>query len=170
MLDGERYSAGMSANQVATLRLPAENDWPEILKLADVAVENVPNAPHQVEWLEGRRCFEGVQRHFVAELRGTVVGYGAAERAADDPDGTYRLFVVTDWNTGLDIACLLYERAMDELANLGARHAWLREYASDEPLIDFVRRRGFEIREEYDYAGKTLVTLTKSLSNSDLAV
>lgn len=170
MLDGERYSAAVSADQPTTLRAPAERDWPEILRLADTAVEHVPNAPHQIEWLEGRRGFEGVQRHFVAERGGTVVGYGAAERTASDPDGTYRLFVVTDWSADLDVACLLYEKAVEELVELGARRAWLREYASDEPLIEFVKGRGFEIREEYDYGGKTLVTLTKDLDTSALAV
>ncbi len=152
------------------LRAPAERDWPEILELADLAVEHVSDAPHQTEWLEGRRAFEGVQRHFVAERGGTVVGYGAVERGLRDPDATYRLFVVTDWTESSEVAALLYDRVVEELAKLGARQAWLREYASDEPLIAFARGRGFEIREEYDHDGRTLVTLTKDLSGSALAV
>jgi len=126
----------------------------------------VSDAPAQTEWLEHRQAFEGVQRHFVAERGGVVVGYGAAERGPTDPDATYRLFVVTDWANDLDIAELLYARLAEELTRLGARRAWLREYASDEPLIAFVRSKGFTVREEYDYGGRALMTLAKALGRS----
>ena len=70
----------------------------------------------------------------------------------------------------MDVAALLYARVAKELTKLGARRAWLREYASDEPLIAFARSKGFEIREEYDHGGRAMVTLTKDFPDSALAV
>ena len=63
----------------------------------------------------------------------------------------------------------LFERAVDELGRLGARHAWLREYASDQPLIAYFRSKGFDIREEYEHDGQPLVTLAKNIGGSDLS-
>jgi len=150
------------------LRAPVEEDWPTVLELAGLAVAHVPNAPAQADWLERRRAFEGIQRHFVAERDRMVLGYGAVEHGPEDPEATYRVFVVTNWRESLDVAALLYARVVEELTSLRARQAWLREYASDEPLIAFVRSRGFEIREKYDHDGRPLVTLTKDLSSSHL--
>ena len=153
-----------------SLRRPSESDWPEILELANIAVDHVAEAPLQTEWLGHRRAFKGAQSHFVAERAGQVVGYTAVERGAEDPDATFRVFVVTSWSENLGVAELLFERAADELARLDARHAWLREYASDQLLIAFFRTKGFEVREEYEHHGRRLVTLTKDLGGSALAV
>jgi N-acetylglutamate synthase-like GNAT family acetyltransferase len=104
----------------------------------------------------------------VAERDGEVVGYTALERSTEDPEATFRLFVVVSWNTSLDVADLLFERALDELRRLGARNAWLREYASDQPLVAYFRSKGFDIRQEYEHDGQLLVTLAKDLGGSDL--
>lgn len=155
---------------MSSLRPPEERDWPRILELAGLAVAHVSDAPPQTEWLERRRAFDGIQRDFVAERMGSVVGYAAVERGPADPGATYRIFIVTDWASSLDVAALLYARVEEELVALGAQRAWLREYASDAPLVAFVRARGFEIREEYDHGGKTLVTLTRVLREAFGAV
>jgi N-acetylglutamate synthase-like GNAT family acetyltransferase len=120
--------------------------------------------------LRNRLAFKGERVHFVAERAGEVVGYTAIERRAEDPDATFRVFVVVPWATEVDVAEVLYERAAAELASLGARRAWFREYASDEPLISFARRKGFEVSEEYLLEGRSLVTLAKDLGGSSLSV
>ena len=113
-------------------------------------------------------AFDGDQQHFVAEEGdGVVVGYGAVERRHDEPEGTFRVFVVTSWTDSVEVAEVLYEVASAELTNLGARRAWLREYASDQLLIEFARAKGFEVAEEYERDGVQLVTLAKDLSASD---
>jgi len=136
--------------------------------LANAAVNHIAEAPLQSEWLGRRRAFNGIRSHFVAERDGEVVGYTALERATEDPEATFRLFVVVSWNTSLDVADLLFERALDELGQLGARNAWLQEYASDQPLVAYFRSKGFDIRQEYEHDGQLLVTLAKDLGGSDL--
>ena len=136
--------------------------------MANAAVNHIAEAPLQSEWLGRRRAFNGIRSHFVAERDGEVVGYTALERATEDPEATFRLFVVVSWNTSLDVADLLFERALDELGQLGARNAWLREYASDQPLVAYFRSKGFDIRQEYEHDGQLLVTLAKDLGGSDL--
>ena len=160
----------MSGEPRISLRRPTEEDWQRIFELANAAVDHIAEAPLQSEWLGCRRAFNGIQSHFVAERDGEVVGYTAVERATEDPEATFRLFVVVSWNTSMDVTDLLFERAVDELERLGARHAWLREYASDQPLIAYFRSKGFDIREEYEHDGQLLVTLAKDLGGSDLAV
>lgn len=152
------------------MREPRDPDWPKILELANLAVDHVPGAPLQTQWLEHRRAFRGSRVHHVAECGGEVVGYAAIERGTGDPEATYRVFVVTNWAERLDVAERLWERVADELSNAGVRMAWLREYASDQPLIAFVRAKGFEIREEYEHDGELLVTLTREFSGSARAV
>lgn len=151
-----------------SLRLPKDIDWPRISELANVAVAHVSEAPVQHEWLRHRLEFDGSRTHCVAEEDGEVVGYAAVERRSQEPEATFRIFIVTSWSESLEVAEVLYEWAAAELANLTARRAWLREYASDQPLISFLRSRGFEVAEEYAHEGQQLVTLVKDLGASDL--
>ena len=85
------------------------------------------------------------------------------EGAPREPDGAFRLFVVVDWRCSSDVAGLLYDRLAAELSQRGARDAWLREYEGDTRLLDFVLKRGFEIRERFEYEGLGMVTLGKDL-------
>ena len=136
--------------------------------MANAAVNHIAEAPLQSEWLGRRRAFNGIRSHFVAERDGEVVGYTALERATEDPGATFRLFVVVSQDTSTDLTDLLFEKAADQLRRLGARHAWLREYASDQPLIAYFRSKGFDIRQQYEHDGQLLVTLVKDLGGSDL--
>ena len=144
-----------------TIRTPESHDWPRILELATSAVEHVSGQPAQQTWLRNRRDFDGQQRQFVAERDGEVVGYGAVERRPDEPEGSFRIFLVTSWAEDVDVADSLYATVEEELTSLGARWIWMREYASDAILIGFVRERGFRVLEEYDHEGTRLVTLAK---------
>ena len=153
-----------------TIRPPEQRDWPGIFELATTAVEHVTEAPAQNDWLRHRMAFPGRQTHFVAERYGKVVGYGAVERADEEPQATCRLFVVTAWRKGLEVAEELYAAALAELQKVGAQRAWLREYAGDELLIGFAQEKGFDVVQEYELDGMKLVTLAKDLRNSALAV
>ena len=145
------------------MRTPAEDDWPMIAELADLAVEHVSGAPEQSEWVANRRAFRGEQMHLVGERCGVVAGYGGIERRPGDPAGTYRIFVVTRWTHALDVADALYRRLEEELLRRKARTAWLREYAADTRVSDFVLERGFVVRERYELNGFEMVTLVKEL-------
>jgi len=169
MSAASRYARSMAVHALI-FRPPREEDWPQIWQLATDAVVHVEDAPSQDEWLRNRLGFQGERVHFVAERAEEVIGYAAVERRAEEPDATFRIFVVVPWATQLDVAEALYERAAAELTGLGARRAWLREYASDEPLISFVRRKGFEVTEQYLLEGRKLVTLAKNLGGGSLTV
>jgi hypothetical protein len=131
-----------------------------------VAVKSVDGAPRQDEWVENRRGFRGERADVVAEARGGVVGYAAVERRPDDPNETYRIFLVTDWEDTSGVPGLLYEWVETELAGRRARAAWLREYAADASIAAFVRARGFEVQESYELDGIEMVTLVKDLRGS----
>ncbi len=156
------YMGESSRNLI--LREPGSADWQAIGRLANAAVEHVPGAPSQDDWVASRRSFAGEQSHRVAEREGAVVGYAAVERRAEEPEGLYRVFVVTSWRDTPDVADALYETVAAELARRGARHAWLREYADDEILIRFMHERGFRVRERYFRGGSELVTLERDLA------
>jgi len=145
------------------LRPPDAQDWDAIAALADRAVEHVPTAPQQGEWARNRRAFTGEQKHFVAVRDDELVGYGAIERGSDQAPGQFRVFIVTDWSRTLDVAQVLYETALAELLHVEASLAWLREYAGDRDLIDFMRERGFEVTNRYELDGAQLVTLARNL-------
>ena len=149
-----------------SLRAPAESDWPLISRLANVAVEHLEDVPTQEEWTDARQRFPGWQQHWVARRGEKVLGYGALERRDEEQEGAYRLFVVTAWTGPLEAAVLLYERATEELAGLGATTVWLREYAHDRPLIEFFEERGFAVGEPYRIDGVAMVNLTKRLESA----
>ncbi len=151
------------------LRPPVGSDWAEIASLADVAVEHVADAPGQAEWVANRRAFRGEQMHLVGTLAGVVVGYCGLERKPGEPSGQYRIFVVTSWADTSDVAEELYRRLEDELMRRRAEVVWLREYAGDAKVLDFVQQRGFEVRERYELGGSEIITLTKELRGSDPA-
>jgi hypothetical protein len=159
----------VSQELAISLRSVVTADWPRILQLANLSVAHFPEAPEQSEWLGHRMAFAGYQRHVAAERGDEVVGYAAIERRSEDPEAAYRVFVVASWSDKTDVAEVLFNWAAAELARSGAQHAWLREYASDQPFISFLRGKGFAAGEEYEHGGHRLVTLTKELGNSALA-
>jgi hypothetical protein len=46
-------------------------------------------------------------------------------------------------------------RLAQDLAELGATHVWMREYARDVELIRFAQERGFVQVEAFDQPGRT---------------
>lgn len=145
------------------LRVPTDGDWPTIAALADKAVERVPGAPKQTEWMANRRAFRGEQLQVVAERRKPILGYGAIEHTPGATTGTYRLFLVTGWDDTRDVADALYRWLEEKLREREARAAWLREYAADRRVLEFLGERGFEVRERYELEGLQRVTLSKRL-------
>lgn len=143
------------------VRDPVDADWPRIAELADVAVEPVAGAPGQEEWVAARFGFEGPRRHHVALEADAVVGYGSVEARPTDDDGVYRVFLVTDWVERIDVADALWDVIATDLDGLGARGAWLREYADDERLLAFFAERGFVVGAPYDHDGARLVNLRR---------
>jgi hypothetical protein len=146
-----------------TLRAVREGDWSQIGALANAAVKSVAEAPRQDEWVENRRRFRGERAEMVAAVGDQVLGYAAVERRPEDPHGTYRVFLVTDWEEAGDVGQALYEWAEAELGRREAHTAWLREYARDAKIAAFVGARGFGVRKRYELDGVEMVTLQKEL-------
>jgi GNAT superfamily N-acetyltransferase len=150
----------------ARLRPVGDADWPALLELANHSVVHVPGAGSQEAWHENRRQFDtatGVQRQLVAEDRhtGALLGYLAVE---SNLPGEFRLFLVIPSSRLFALGELLYARAVELLRALGARRVWFTEYAGDEPLLAFIRARGFtESRRFVLPEGPEAVTLVKDL-------
>jgi hypothetical protein len=146
------------------IREPRESEWGAIARLADVAVDHLTEAPTQEEWVRARRGFAGWRRHRVVVRDREVAGYGGIEHPGADPAGeSVRLFVVTASTGSLEVAEQLYEWALGALEEASAGSVWMREYASDRPLLDFFAERGFTIGEPYDVSGTLLVNCSRSL-------
>lgn len=143
------------------LREPAESDWIDIGKVADISVSHVRSAPRQTDWLQKRLAFQGCRRHYVIEHDGIVVGYGSLEKRRADPTEECRMFLALSWNdsSNIDVADGLLSRLREDMRRLDIAHVWLREYAEDHPFIDFLLARGFEITKEYEYEGQKLINL-----------
>jgi GNAT superfamily N-acetyltransferase len=154
--------------QAHTIEAPLDDDWPAILDIANASLEGVPDYSPQDDWLSSRRAFVdegGVQRHFIVREPGSgrPLGYGAVERAVAAPAGAFRVFVVTALHDRATIGSALFDRALEELRDLGAKSAWFREYASDTHFLSFVRDRGFEESRRFDWRGTELVIMERDL-------
>jgi hypothetical protein len=80
-----------------SLREPRDEDWADLLALANRSLSEMQSPPSQEEWVANRRSFsasEGVQKHFVAIIERRIVGYAGAEWRKTQPEGWYRVFVV----------------------------------------------------------------------------
>jgi N-acetylglutamate synthase-like GNAT family acetyltransferase len=146
------------------LRGVKQEDWSAIAWLASNDVQDGDHAEFEAKWVEARQAFEGVQRQAVAEDDGAIIGYCAIERRPDETEATYRVFIVADWdqhNTPVHEALL--DHVAEMLRQEGAQQAWMREFAGDFRLLQFVQERGFVISKQYEYAGKEMVNLTKEL-------
>ena len=117
----------------------------------------------QHEWVNARKSFGGERRHHLLESDGDIIGYCAIELSDRDAGRSFRAFVVTDWREGPDNAAILYQQVLDDLRTVGATHAWMREYASDAPLISFFRERGFGVGEPFERGSERFVILRKAL-------
>jgi GNAT superfamily N-acetyltransferase len=129
-----------------------DEEWSEILHLAEASLTEMPIAPNVKEWLNNRRSFQeadSVQRHVVATLGKQIVGYACAEhppawmRNTKDAIGEYRLFMVVEPSARRTLGTRLLGKLRESLITLGARRAWFQEYAADRGLISFLQEKGF---------------------------
>ena len=151
----------------AILRDLDEGDWAAILDLANRSVAAVPGAGAQDVWVNNRRSFDvlaGIQCHWVAEERGLVVGYCGIESLASEGPTSFRVFVVTEPERRATLGHRLLERALAQLAELGAKNASFTEYAQDTKFLKFLRERRFEETDRFELEdGGEAVTLSRSL-------
>lgn len=129
-----------------------DEEWSEILRLAEVSLAEMPMAPNVKEWLDNRRSFqdpESVQQQIVAILGKQIVGYACAEhppvwmRNAKDATGEYRLFMVVEPSARRTLGNRLLAKLRESLITHGARRAWFQEYEADTGLISFLEEKGF---------------------------
>jgi GNAT superfamily N-acetyltransferase len=128
-----------------------DEEWAEILHLAEVSLAEMRVSPGQREWLENRKAFpdRGIQEQFVATLDKQIVGYACVEhppawmRNSDDAPGEYRLFVVVEPSTRKTLGTRLLAKLRESLIALGARRALFQEYEGDTGLISFLEEKGF---------------------------
>jgi GNAT superfamily N-acetyltransferase len=129
-----------------------DEEWSEILSLAEVSLAEMQMAPHQKEWLDNRKYFhdpESVQENFVATLGKQIVGYACAEhppvwmRTTKDATGEHRLFMVVEPSARRTLGNRLLAKLRESLIAHGARRAWFQEYESDTGLISFLEEKGF---------------------------
>lgn len=151
----------------AILRDLGEGDWAAILKLANRSVAAVLGAGAQDVWVKNRRSFDvlaGIQRHWVTEERGLVVGYLGIESLASKDPKSFRVFVVTEPERRATLGQRLLERALTELAELGATNASFTEYAQDTKFIKFLRHNRFEETDRFELEdGGEAVILSRPL-------
>ena len=145
------------------LRIPTASDWPAILGLANAALPW--DTEGNQEWLENRKQFTGLRRHYVAigQSSGTPLGYGTIEEGPDP--GVFRMFIVADPDhLHGTIGDLIYQRLRTDLTNLDAEGVWVREYARDDPVIAFFTERGFAEHNRFTLPGhQEMVVLVKPL-------
>ena len=151
-------------------RTPQDSDWPEILRIANRSVAVVPGAVDQSGWLATRRHVhqDEDQYHVVLEDKGRILGYGAVEHADEAASDSYRIFVVTDPEHLEEYGSLIFEHAELRLQDFKASSSYFMEYADDERLNSFIRRRGYSNVMMFDLdSGRQAVILSKSLLESD---
>ena len=143
-----------------------DTDWPSIAWLASNEVQQADHSGVDHLWVEKRRSFDGFREQAVLESDGSIVGYCAIERAADDADDTYRVFLVADWDKALrEIHESLFAQVESMLLGAGARQAWMRELSGDLELLGFVKQKGYRASPPYtlqgERAAREMVILTK---------
>ena len=148
-----------------TLRAPAEDDWPDILRVANEALPDAEDA--NAAWLAARRGFDGAalrRRNYVAcGPDGRIVGYAGIEQTPGKD--SYRVFVVASpERLTSGSGDQMYDALRRDLEELGASSAWMREEARDLPTIDFALRHGFTERERFTFDGIEIAVLALDLS------
>jgi hypothetical protein len=147
-----------------SLRAPNEDDWPELLALAQQSLVEMPSVPSQLEWITNRRTFspaDGIQRHFVAIIDGHIVGYACAEHRNAAHKGHYRLFVVVKPSDRSTLGTHLLGRLRELLIDLGASYAWVGEYDSDSGFVSYLTNIGFERLTTYPLDDGASMTILK---------
>lgn len=145
------------------LRLPAPDDWSAILQLAFGAVPW--DAEGNPEWVNNRKNFSGLRRHFVVEddTDSTPIGYGSIEESPET--GIFRMFVVMSGENLNGLAGdMIYDRLFEELLALNAHGIWAREYASDTAIQNFFAKKGFVKEKRLTLPGYAeMVVMSRSL-------
>jgi len=100
--------------------------------------------------------------HLQMKAKGQVVGHGSLElENRSDTNAGFQLFLILRWLKpgGTRIADEILARLRQDVAQLEIVNVWVREYANDQPSIDFPSSRGFQVTMEYEFGGHELVNL-----------
>ncbi len=128
------------------LRAPSTDDWPAILRLAELSLSEMPIVPSQLEWLNNRKSFslsDGIQQHFVATSGNRIVGYGCIEHRDKIAEREYRLWVVVAPSARATLGTTLLGKLRECLLSLEARRARMVEYEADAGFISYLETMGF---------------------------
>ena len=140
-----------------------ESDWPLISHLASNEYQEADHGGIDHIWVENRRSFDGERKDALLESDGSAVGYCSIEREGSDDPGSYRVFLIADWNReNAQVHEALFEKVERMLQEANARYAWMRELTGDAQLLDFVAERGFAASAPYTVLGKEMVNLAKT--------
>jgi hypothetical protein len=142
------------------LREPQSKDWPAILAAANASLPWQTDGNQQ--WLQFRMQFDSVKfprRHYVAvdSSSGKIVGYGSIE--GGETPGRFRVFVVMDAQLLADVGEIIYQRLRNDLSELNAEHAWVREEVRDVKLLAFFENHGFMRSNQYRTPGGLEIVL-----------
>lgn len=146
---------------ILSLRVPTDDDWDSILALAHAAIPW--DSEGNEEWLHNRRTFPNRRLHYLVEDEiGAIRGYGAAEEGPDKD--IYRVFLVMSAeDLQGDPGDIVFDRLVDDLAKLGARGLWAREYAEDQTIRTDLERRGFVEQTRFTPPGeREMVVLVRT--------
>jgi len=134
-----------------TLREPSSADWPKILELANASLAEIPNAPHQDEWLTNRRAYlQGGKRHHVVALEdGRIAGYAAAEHVIHAPPGEFRIFLVVPPSARETLGSYLLRELRRYLLTANAATIRMLEYEADSGFLAYLQARGFVHRKTF---------------------
>ena len=129
---------------MTSLRPARDDDWPAILRVAKEALPNAPDG--NIGWLEARRRFDGLRRHYVAEEATRIVAYGGIEASGE---GRWRLFIVMDAMRLASLGVSLLHQLMNNVRDLEGHIMWMREQADDAALLSFAREHGFHEKNRF---------------------
>lgn len=135
-------------------RPPTDDDWLNILRIADLSVAEVPGVPSQEEWMNNRRTFarRGRQVHFVRVEHDSLTGYGALEQVSGADDDGYRLFVVAHPDQLDTVGNEILDRLTELLGEHAATSSWFVEYAQATQLIGFIQSKGYREARRFTLA------------------
>lgn len=142
------------------IRPSHQNDWNAIGALANRSVTHLAGDRPQDDWLANRKAFTASRHHYVAMHRKEVVGYCRLEQSGPAADG-WRMFLLLDWSAPQHqhLARILFDQINETAGQQDIDQIWLREYADDQPFIDFLAAQDFEPGDPFRHGDEQLIIL-----------
>ena len=143
----------------STIRRMRKEDVDEVIKLA-INTKEIKTGTGSPQFYSKKTLLKWINGPsdilLVAKKQGNVVGFSLAAYNPYSRDGYLHVSVVREENREEGIGSEMLKTTLETMARQGCNHVFAMAKPDNVPILNLLRKHGFEVGEQFNYVERTL--------------